>query len=165
MKRKLETIVIMILLVVSLTGCGGKNDKFFDKTKTLTFDELELNLPVSFEKYEEGSKEDLVGYSYLSEDGKDLCILTLSKINGVSSDLNETISLGLLFAPEINYYTKEINGNNWTMGYVVEDGKPTNYYYAINYNDKQYGVSYNDYGSSNLCRQYLDMIEVSLKLK
>ena len=160
--KKILTLFIVMITVVLLTGCSGENNKDLNKNINASLGDLTFELPGEFEKTEENSTNDRIVYDYQSDDNKNLCTLSISKSDYVSSDLNETIKTGYYGNEFDNISTKNINNNDWTFGSAVEDEKFSFHLYAINYNNKLYEVQYEDMGSGDLCAEYLDVIEENL---
>lgn len=160
--KKILTLFIVMITVVLLTGCSGENNKDLNKNINASLGDLTFELPGEFEKSEENSTSDMIFYDYQSDDNKNLCMLSISKSDYVSLDLNETIKMGFFGNEEIDIVDKNINNNNWTVGIATEDGIS---HYAINYNNKLYEINYEDMGSGDLCAEYLDVIEENLHFK
>ena len=161
MKKRLIYLIAIISIFV-ITGCDNSGTS--NELIQVTFGDLNLTLPSQFNKDDANSDENSLFHDYTSEDMKNGCMIHLFKSEYISDDLNKTIKEGLLNSDNFNYTTKDINGKNWSVGSVIQSEKQKNYYYAINYNNNLYKISYDDFGSGDLCEKYLNDIETSLKL-
>ena len=91
--------------------------------------------------------------------------MNFSKLEGYpSSNLKETVYVGLLMEDDIEYSSKTINGITWTTGYYTKGIKLFSYYYATNYNNTRYKFKFDDFGSGDLCNQAFEKIANSLRL-
>lgn len=159
--KKILISLIAIVSIFMITGCGSKSNEPQGEDINVSLGDLKLKLPSVFEKGEESSS-DMIFYDYTSEDMKNACMMYISVWNVPSTNIKEDIKTGLLNSNNINYSDKNINGNNWTIGSVYESEKYSKYFYAINYNNNFYQISYEDGGSGDLCKKYLNTIENSL---
>ena len=163
MKNAIKMALVIGIILIITTGCGNKD---LNKTKQITFKDLKVDIPTVFEKNDEFSDADLFQFGYDTDDNKNVCMMTLAKMEGYpSSDLKETVYEGLLRYNNIEYSTKTINGTTWTTGYYKASEKQINHYYATNYNNTLYEFSYDDFGSGDLCDKAFEKISNSLSFR
>lgn len=160
----IKMFVFVILFVVFLTGCTTDDTEKNDEVISSSIGDLKFNMPVVFEKSKESSS-DIIFYNFDTSDNKNICLLDFSISDYPEDNLQEVIEDNLLHEDNINYSTKNINGEKWTVGYVKMSEKSISYSYAINYHNKLYQFDFDDYGSGNLCEDYRVMIENSLDFK
>ena len=156
-------LFVMILMVLILSGCGKNGNVDFNKTDTVTFHNLTLEIPKDFIKDSENSTNNIVFYSYDDTDKYNSCMLYLSLSNYPKSDIKKAIQDGFLGKTDFTYNEKNINGNKWSIGYREQSIKSSQSFYVINNNGKEYSLSYEDFGSGEDCAKALKVIENSLK--
>ena len=162
MKNKIIGILSILLTIIIITGCE-KNTLDLNDINTVTFGDLSFEIPKAFEKDENNSNDTIIQYDFSTKDKKNLCMLYFSKSDYVADDLKEEVKFCLLNNDDISYSTKNINGIEWTTGYLNGGKKRENHCYVVNHNNKRYEFQYSDFGSGDLCEKALNKIESSLR--
>jgi len=159
------SLLIMVVMLLVLSGCGKNRDVDFSKTETVTFHDLTVEMPKAFTVDEENSDEDMQFYYYVDDGNYNGCMLYFAISNYPKSNMKEAIQEGFLDKTDFTYNEKNINGYKWSVGYREESIKFNQTYYVINKNGKEYVLSYDDFGSGKKCAEALKVIEKSLKFK
>lgn len=167
-----KNIMILLVLVLLLSGCGKKDESGSSKnvnlsnTKKVSFHDLQLEIPTIFTRDEENSSDDFViyGYDNFSEERNNFCNMYISFSEYTSDNLKDNIKDSLLLENEdFSFKEQNINGNTWSIGFYEESKKDLRSAYSININDTNYSIKYEDMGSGDLCEKALKVIENSLK--
>ena len=156
-------IAIAVCMLLVLSGCGKSNEIDYSKTNTIKFHNLVVELPQAFVNDEENSNNDIVFYSYDSEDKYDGCMVYFAISDYPKDDLKEAIQQEFYEKHDWSYSEKNINGNKWAIGYRKESEKFNQSFYVINKDGKEYSFSFDDFGSGERCSEALKHIENSLK--
>lgn len=160
MKKNICKVVMFITVVCLLTGCGKTVDDDIDisKTSTINLKDLTLELPIAFKKVDEEN------YELETNDNKNYCSLLLEQGSPYDT-IDEMLKITFSGVDNVDYSTKTINGNVWHIGTYSTSNKNKVTRYVIIYNNYEYMVSYEDFGSGTLCEEALNKIVNSLKLK
>lgn len=158
-------LIIMIVVLLLLSGCGKNGDIDFNKTETVAFHDLTAEIPKVFTIDNENSDDDMIFYSYNDEEKYNGCMLYFSISDYPKKDIKEAMQEGFYDKNDWSYSEKNINGNKWSIGYREESVKYNKTYYVINKNGKEYALSYEDFGSGEKCAEALKNIEKSLNFK
>lgn len=156
--KKVNLFLIIFMMLV-LSGCGKNLN--FTKTNTIKFHNLTLEIPAVFKTDNENNDENIIFYTYDDND-KNYCMLDISVSYYTKSDLKAIIREELL-DKDFVFSEKDINGYKWSIGYIEEDVKHNQTVYAINNDNKEYLISYDDLGSGEDCSKLLKIIEKELK--
>ena len=159
------SLIIIVVMLLFLSGCGKKGDADFNKTEAVVFHDLTAEIPEIFTIDNENSNDDMIFYSYDDEENYNGCMLYFSISDYPRSDTKEAIQEGFYDKNDFSYSEKNINGNKWSIGYRKESVKYNQTYYVINKKGKEYALSYEDYGSGEKCAEALKIIEKSLNFR
>lgn len=159
------SLIIMVLMVLILSGCGKGGAVNFNDTETITFHDLTAKMPKAFTIDKKNSNNNIQFYSYNDNDNYNGCMLHFAVSDYPKSDMKEAIQEGFYDKNDWSYSEKTINGYKWSIGYREESVKFKQTYYVINKNGKEYALSYDDFGSGEKCADALKIIEKSLKLR
>lgn len=162
--KKFSLIIIVVVLLV-LSGCGKNGDVDFNKTETIAFHDLIAEMPKVFIIDNENSDDDMIFYSYDDEEKYNSCMLYFAISDYPHNDMKVAIQDGFYGKNDWSYSEKNINGNKWSIGYREESVKYNKTYYVINKNGKEYTLSYDDFGSGEKCAEALKIIEKSLNFR
>ena len=165
MGKKILLGILVLVALFTITGCGKGEDVDFNKTKTITFHDLTVEIPEVFTIDNENSDNVMQFYNYNDDEKYNSCMLDLSISNYPKSDMKESIQEGFYDKIDWSYSEKNINGNKWFIGYREESVKYNQTYYVINKNGKKYALNYDDFGSGEKCAEALKIIEKSLNFK
>lgn len=159
------SLIIIVLMVLVLNGCGKGGDIDFNNTETIIFHDLTAEMPQAFTIDEENSNSDIIFYSYNDKENYNSCMLYFAISDYPKSDMKEAIQEEFYDKYDWSYNEKTINDNKWSIGYREESVKFNQTYYVINKNGKEYALNYDDFGSGDKCAEALKIIEKGLKFR
>lgn len=162
--KKFSLVIIVVMLLV-LSGCGKGRDIDFNKTDTITFHDLTAEMPKAFNIDNKNSNNNMQFYSYNDDEKYNSCMLYFAISDYPKSDMKEAIQERFYGKNDWSYSEKTINGYKWSIGYREESVKYNQTYYVVNKYGKEYVLSYDDFGSGEKCADALKVIEKSLNFK
>ena len=104
------SLIIMVIMVLVLSGCGKGGDINFNDTENITFHDLTAKMPKAFTIDNENSNNDMQFYSYADEEKYNNCMLYFAISEYPKSDMKEAIQEGFYDKNDWSYNEKTING-------------------------------------------------------
>ena len=163
--KKIVKIIICLVLVIVLSGCGKKINKKQITTKQTGLGDLIFSVPNEFSKDENNTSETALYYSYTSSDGLESCFVGVFYSDVYTDDLDKLAKDNLYGTGDINVSDKSINNQNWKVAIAKQKDVITNYSYVTIHNNKYYSVTYNTLGNGDFCSNSYNTIINSLKFK